>query len=176
MLNSIYYEEISSPIGPLVLCATENGLCHIEFATYKEAEEILHKWSRKLLGHERYIRDRAVLGQVIEQLKNYFSGALVHFNLPLDMQGTIFQRNVWQALTTIPYGETRSYKQIAEEIGNPNAVRAVGGANNRNPLPIIVPCHRVIGANGEMVGYGGGLPIKQFLLDHESQYTSDSSV
>jgi len=101
------------------------------------------------------------------QMKQYLAGRRKEFFLPLDPQGTEFMRLVWQALETIPYGETRSYKQIAGQIGHPKAYRAVGLANNRNPLPIIIPCHRVIGHNGRLVGYGGGLPIKERLLQLE---------
>ena len=102
------------------------------------------------------------------QLKKYFSGKLREFSLPLDMRGTAFQIDVWNALQQIPYGETRSYKDIAALIDRPKAVRAVGLANNRNPVSIIVPCHRVIGHNGALVGYGGGLPLKRYLLNLES--------
>lgn len=98
------------------------------------------------------------------QLSEYFRGERRQFDLPLNPRGTVFQKQVWEALLEIPYGETRSYKQIAEAIGNPKAVRAVGMANNRNPLLIVVPCHRVIGANGKLVGYGAGLDKKEFLL------------
>jgi len=102
-----------------------------------------------------------------KQLKEYFEGARKNFNIPLDPKGTPFQKKVWKALETIPYGETRSYKEIAEQVGSPKAYRAVGMANNKNPISIIIPCHRVIGANGKMVGYGGGLEIKEYLLNLE---------
>jgi O-6-methylguanine DNA methyltransferase len=174
--QSIVFDEISSPIGPLVLCATENGLCHIEFSAFADAEAKLHHWSHKLLGRDRFVRDRSVLSEAVQQLELYFAGKLFRFDLVLDLQGTPFQRRVWLALSKIHYGETQSYKYIGANIGNPKAVRAVGGANNRNPLPIILPCHRVIGANGDMVGYGGGLPIKRFLLDHERHYINNQSV
>jgi methylated-DNA-[protein]-cysteine S-methyltransferase len=105
------------------------------------------------------------------QVKEYFAGKRKQFDLPLDMRGTEFQIAVWQALQKIPYGETRSYKEIAADIGRPKAVRAVGMANNRNPISIIVPCHRVIGHDGNLVGYGGGLPLKQFLLELEKKTT-----
>jgi len=101
------------------------------------------------------------------QIEEYFSGKRKTFSLPLAMHGTEFQMDVWRALQTIPYGETRSYKDIAIQIGRPKAVRAVGMANNRNPISIIVPCHRVIGHDGSLVGYGGGLPLKKFLLELE---------
>jgi methylated-DNA-[protein]-cysteine S-methyltransferase len=103
-----------------------------------------------------------------EQLRAYFSGELTDFDLPLNLRGTAFQKSVWDALLTIPYGETRSYLQIAERLGAPKAVRAVGAANGQNPAPIVVPCHRVIGSNGKLTGFGGGLPLKRFLLDLEA--------
>jgi methylated-DNA-[protein]-cysteine S-methyltransferase len=105
------------------------------------------------------------------QVKEYFEGKRKQFNLPLAMRGTEFQVAVWQALQKIPYGETRSYKEIAASIGRPKAIRAVGMANNRNPISIIVPCHRVIGHDGKLVGYGGGLPLKEYLLELERKTT-----
>ena len=108
-----------------------------------------------------------LIQKAVAQVKEYFAGKRKQFKLPLDMRGTEFQRAVWQALQNIPYGETRSYKEIAASIGRPKAVRAVGMANNRNPISIIVPCHRVIGHDGKLVGYGGGLPLKQHLLELE---------
>ena len=105
-----------------------------------------------------------------QQLQEYFSGSRYDFTVPLAMTGTEFQLAAWHALQTIPYGKTVSYKAIAEQIGRPKAMRAVGMANNRNPIAIIVPCHRVIGANGQLVGYGGGLDMKQWLLEHENTY------
>ncbi|WP_316678386.1 methylated-DNA--[protein]-cysteine S-methyltransferase [uncultured Tolumonas sp.] len=105
-----------------------------------------------------------------QQLLEYFSGSRYDFTVPLAMTGTEFQLAAWHALQTIPYGKTVSYKAIAEQIGRPKAMRAVGMANNRNPIAIIVPCHRVIGANGQLVGYGGGLGMKRWLLEHEKNY------
>jgi len=112
-----------------------------------------------------------LLLEAARQLRAYFAGALREFQLPLDMEGTDFQKRVWRQLTTIPYGETRSYRQIATAIGSPNAVRAVGAANGANPIAIVVPCHRVIGAGGKLVGYGGGLPLKRRLLELEGAAT-----
>jgi len=109
--------------------------------------------------------------QATEQLRAYFAGELRVFDLTLDMQGTEFQKRVWYELLNIPYGETRSYSHIANAIEKPKAVRAVGAANGRNPIPIVVPCHRVIGAGGSLVGYGGGLPLKRFLLDLEGRHS-----
>ena len=114
-------------------------------------------------------RETEVLVRAYTQLQEYFAGERKTFDLPVRLSGTPFQQSVWQALQRIPYGETRSYRDIAEAIGNPKAVRAVGSANNRNPLFIIIPCHRVIGSDGSLVGYGGGLAMKQFLLDLEAR-------
>jgi methylated-DNA-[protein]-cysteine S-methyltransferase len=108
-----------------------------------------------------------LLLEAVRQLRAYFAGALREFSLPLDMQGTEFQKRVWCQVAAVPYGETRSYLQIASAIGSPRAVRAVGAANGANPVPIVVPCHRVIGAKGKLVGYGGGLAMKQRLLELE---------
>jgi methylated-DNA-[protein]-cysteine S-methyltransferase len=109
----------------------------------------------------------AAVGAAVEQIAAYFTGALVRFSLPLDPAGTDFQRRVWLALADIPYGTTESYGELAARIGNPKACRAVGLANGRNPIPLVLPCHRVIGADGSLTGYGGGLELKQRLLDHE---------
>ena len=110
----------------------------------------------------------------IRQLQAYFAGELKSFDVPLEIAGTDFQKRVWSALRTIPYGQTRSYSEIAAQIGAPQAVRAVGAANGRNPIPIIVPCHRVIGASGSLVGFGGGLEWKRLLLDLEATYVERS--
>ena len=111
--------------------------------------------------------ETSLIKEAYRQLSEYLIGERKSFDLPLNPRGTVFQQQVWKALCDIPYGETRSYKQIAEAIGNPKAVRAVGMANNRNPLLIVVPCHRVIGANGKLVGYGAGIDKKEFLLKLE---------
>jgi methylated-DNA-[protein]-cysteine S-methyltransferase len=112
-------------------------------------------------------QETLLIKEVYRQLSEYLIGERKYFELPLNPKGTEFQRQVWQALCDIPYGETRSYKQIAEAIGNPKAVRAVGMANNRNPLLIVIPCHRVIGANGKLIGYGAGIEMKEYLLKLE---------
>ncbi len=121
------------------------------------------------LGHAQN-DTHPVLRQAVEQLRAYFAGRLFVFDLPLDLAGTPFQKRVWEALTTIPYGEVRSYAAVAAAISAPTAVRAVGAANGRNPIPIVIPCHRVIGSSGKLVGYGGGLPMKQLLLRLEAQH------
>jgi len=141
------------------IAASEAGVCAIELNV-----------GAVLAGPES--RSNPFLKQAVEQLRAYFGGELRDFDLTLDLQGTDFQKRVWQELLHIPYGETRSYSCIAGEIGAPKAVRAVGSANGRNPIPIVVPCHRVIGASGALTGYGGGLPLKRFLLDLEARHSS----
>ena len=125
--------------------------------------------STEVAGRE--CESNPLLRQAVAQLRAYFAGELHDFKLRLDMQGTEFQNRVWRQLCNIPYGETRSYSFVANAIGAPKAVRAVGAANGSNPVPIVVPCHRVIGAGGSLVGYGGGLPMKRFLLDLEARHS-----
>ncbi len=144
-------------IGTLTLVGDERGLCHIEFEKKRKPLTLLPDWTRKA----------SFFDGLKSQLRDYFKGRRRQFNLPLAPHGTAFQRKVWRALRNIPYGETVSYGDIAREVGNPQAVRAVGGANARNPIPIIIPCHRVIGSDGALTGFGGGLKIKQCLLDLE---------
>lgn len=144
-----------SPIGYLRLEVAENGLQSLLLNSAPENELAVIPPSHPIL----------VLAH--QQLQEYFSGSRHHLSVPLALKGTEFQLAVWHALQTIPYGQTVSYKAIAEQIGRPKAMRAVGMANNRNPIAIIVPCHRVIGANGLLVGYAGGLEMKQWLLNHE---------
>ncbi|MCR8636352.1 methylated-DNA--[protein]-cysteine S-methyltransferase [Paenibacillus radicis (ex Xue et al. 2023)] len=161
------YIEMESPIGPLVLGATEKGLCHVEFGRFADVETKLQKWSGRWFQTYEWQLDMPLLREAIEQLQQYFAGDRTQFELELDLRGTPFQVKVWQALSRIPYGVVCSYKDIGQAVDSVKAVRAVGGANNQNPVPIIVPCHRVIGANGSLVGYGGGLNVKTFLLQHE---------
>jgi len=162
------YHVMSSPLGLLFLARTERGLRYLEFMDRKslkrmigahEAELPDAKWEPSLLELKRYV----------DQLDEYFSGNRTEFTAPLDPTGSEFQMQVWNALRRIAYGETVSYAEIARQVGQPQAARAVGLANNQNPLAIVVPCHRVIGADGSMTGYGGGLPRKRWLLDHEAR-------
>jgi len=148
------YTEIDSPIGPLLLAADDTGLRRIEFMSSKRAHPPEPDWTE----------DARPLKEITRQLRAYFAGKLEDFDLPLAPEGTDFQQKVWRRLCDIPYGETISYGQLAQRIGNPNASRAVGLANGSNPIPIVIPCHRVIGSNGKLIGYGGGLPIKEKLL------------
>jgi methylated-DNA-[protein]-cysteine S-methyltransferase len=150
----ISYVRIPSPIGPLLLVGDNSKLCQIHFATNGRSASPQPDWKD----------NPAAFVEPIRQLRAYFAGDLETFDLPLSPQGTPFQQRVWKELCKIPYGETISYGQLASRIGNPNASRAVGLANGFNPIPIIIPCHRVIGSNGKLTGYGGGLPIKEKLL------------
>lgn len=146
--------RMESPVGPLLLVADTSGLRRIDFVN-----------GRNPVAPDPHGRENAeCLDETIRQLRAYFAGDLETFDLPLAPQGTPFQLSVWHRLCEIPYGETISYGELARRIGNPNASRAVGLANGSNPIPIVVPCHRVIGSNGKLTGYGGGLPIKEKLL------------
>ncbi|WP_102409149.1 methylated-DNA--[protein]-cysteine S-methyltransferase [Parabacteroides bouchesdurhonensis] len=149
-----YSYTYTTPVGDLEIQANENAITHI---TYRPNETPAIQ------------KETPLIKKAYKQIEEYFQGKRTSFDLPLSLEGTPFQKKVWEALRTIPYGETWSYKQVAEAIGNNKACRAVGMANNRNPISIVIPCHRVIGANGKLVGYGGGLPNKEYLLQLERQ-------
>jgi methylated-DNA-[protein]-cysteine S-methyltransferase len=153
-MNNTFYTQIPSPIGPLQLIGDGQSLHGLYMHPYNPPDD----WKEA----------REPFANAIDQLNQYFAGERTEFDLELDMRGTQFQKDVWNALLTIPYGETRSYGEIARQIGRPDRARAVGAANGSNPISIIVPCHRVIGADGSLTGYGGGLDRKRFLLDHEA--------
>lgn len=155
----LYFKYMDSPVGQLQIVAHNQALVAVKWDT----EDPKRLRLASLLEHPTH----PILLKVEQQLHEYFQGQRQVFDLPLDLAGTAFQQQVWQALQTIPYGETRSYKEIAEQIGNIKAVRAVGAANGKNPISIIVPCHRVIGASGQLVGFAGGLGYKQTLLSIE---------
>lgn len=160
----IAWSEMDSPIGPLILAMTARGICYIDFGSGERGQIGLKVWTRRRFHTVRLERADRELASAAEQLMEYFDGHRRRFDLPVDLNGTPFQLRVWRELQTIPFGEVRSYKEVARSIGAPKAVRAVGGASNKNPVPILVPCHRVIGSNGSLVGYGGGLSIKERLL------------
>lgn len=155
---------VLTPVGRLQLVASDQGLAAV-------------LWENDPPGRVKFAAvepqdDHPVLQEAERQLREYFAGERRTFDLPLDFAGTEFQRRVWNALLTIPFGETRSYADIAVQVGNPRAVRAVGAANGRNPLSIVAPCHRVIGRDGKLVGFAGGVATKRFLLGHERGGTS----
>ena len=150
----MHYSHHDSPIGPLLLAGRNGDLTAIRFPLHGEPEAPEPGWA---------LAD-APFNEVKRQLDGYFAGHRRRFELPLAPTGTAFQRRVLGALQAIPYGETRSYKEVAAAIGKPRAVRAVGAANGRNPIPIIIPCHRVIGSDGSLTGFGGGLEVKRALL------------
>ena len=155
--NTISYTLHDSPIGPILLAGTAQGIQHIVFSSEKHPQQPFDHWKQTAKP----------FSQACKQLDEYFAGTRQTFSLTLAAKGTEFQQQVWQQLRNIPYGKTCSYGQIATRLDNPNASRAVGAANGANPLPIVVPCHRVIGANGNLTGFSGGLPIKDWLLAHE---------
>lgn len=163
----IYYDEITTPIGILTLCTSVKGICLIEMGSFTTKEAIIQQWSRNWAQDAEFIQDGERLSEVKIQLEQYFIGERKQFDLPLDLRGTLFQLQVWAILADIPYGETRSYEQLAEAIERPKAVRAVGAAINKNPVTIIVPCHRIIGEDGSLAGYAYGPEIKSQLLSIE---------
>jgi len=153
-----------SPVGSILLSANDGAITQLYFDGGITTPPSLQE-SASRPG----VSDAHVLDTAVKELDAYFAGRLKEFTVPLCPQGTPFRTRVWQALQEIPYGETISYKQLALNIGNPAAIRAVGGANHHNPISIIIPCHRVIGANGKLVGYGGGIEVKEFLLGLEKK-------
>jgi O-6-methylguanine DNA methyltransferase len=158
-METLFYFRTPSPVGPLFLAASTKGLVRLEF------EARVQNLNPKTTQRQE---SRKVLAPYLDQLNQYFAGDRREFSIPLDLRGTDFQLQCWRALLDIPYGETRSYRDLARAIGHPNAFRAVGMSNNRNPIAIVVPCHRVIAADGSLCGYGGGLDIKRKLLDLEA--------
>lgn len=154
----VHYSRIRSPLGELLIAATDQGLYRIHF----------HGALARTPKNEIWVESRGPLRVYEQQLCAYFAGELREFSCPLDLQGTPFQKRCWEALRRIPYGSTRTYAEIAREIGHPMAYRAVGQANHNNPTPIVIPCHRVIGSSGTLTGFGGGLDLKQKLLSLEA--------
>jgi methylated-DNA-[protein]-cysteine S-methyltransferase len=157
-MDQIYYSWFESPVGNLLLAGSSDGLKLVSFGVGTRARSVDPEWRL----------DNSAFVEVVHQLQAYFAGERKNFDLALILEGTDFQKRVWNALRKISYGETISYKQLAEMIGSPKAVRAVGAANGANPIPIIIPCHRVIGNDGSLTGFGGGLTLKKQLLELES--------
>ncbi|WP_367617645.1 methylated-DNA--[protein]-cysteine S-methyltransferase [Salirhabdus salicampi] len=164
----LFVDAIETPIGPLTIVVSDEKVCFINYGSLDQTRPLVKRWAKAHLLGERLLREEnSILQMAKQQLHEYFQKERTSFNLPYALHGTTFQRKVWEALQTVPYGETCSYKDIAIKIQSPKAVRAVGGAVNRNPLAIIIPCHRVIGSNGALVGYNGGLDKKKTLLKLE---------
>jgi methylated-DNA-[protein]-cysteine S-methyltransferase len=157
MTTPVLTTTVDSPLGPLTLTASDGALTRLAMENQRHAPAASPEW----------VRDDTWFAPVTEQLDAYFAGDLKEFDVPLRMTGTGFQQRVWEGLRTIPYGETLSYGELATRVGSPGGSRAVGLANGRNPIAVIVPCHRVIGADGSLTGYGGGLERKVALLDLE---------
>ncbi len=164
--------EIGSPIGPLALYGTDQGLMAIVFPRHSRVA--VEAWLDRVIGTAEIVDDEHAHEDTIGQLKEYFAGKRRDFDLELDVRGTAFQQRVWEAVRAVPYGQTRSYKDVATAVGQPKAVRAVGAANGANPLPLVIPCHRIIGSSGGLHGYGGGLDVKARLLELEG-YSGGSS-
>lgn len=158
-MNTGSYTWYESPVGPLLLAGSCHGLAYVSFSVGRHTVAVDPNWTE----------EPSLFADAIQQLREYFAGKRKIFSLALGPRGTEFQRAVWSELQRIPYGETISYKQLADRIGKPKAVRAVGAANGANPIPIIIPCHRVIGKDGSLTGFGGGLPLKKRLLELESR-------
>ncbi len=162
-VNTLVWDSVPSPMGECLLLASDAGLYWVGTPGASLAKGMM--WAKKHGRDGQAIHaTHPVLQQAKDELQHYFAGEKLTFSTPLDLQGTPFQISVWRELCNIPYGETRSYGELALTIGRPNAPRAVGAANGANPIAIIVPCHRVIGSNGTLTGYGGGLPTKSWLL------------
>lgn len=160
-MNQAYYSEYDSPIGLTIVVSCKTGICKISLPN--TASKTVFTWINQY--YDSYEKKRTkIIDDAIKELNQYFRRKRKKFSTPIQLHGTPFQKKVWKALQKISYGETTTYGEIAQQIKKPNAARAVGRAIGRNPIPIIVPCHRVIGAQGDLVGYGGGLPLKQKLL------------
>lgn len=164
-MEEVYYASCASPIGTIWVASDKAGVCLVSFGG--KEEEFQKEMARAGLGQAR--RDQGFNRGVLQEIEAYFAGKLTRFSSPLHVQGPSFDMQVWQALQRIPLGETRSYEDIAQAIGNPRACRAVGGANGRNPIPLLIPCHRVIRKDGGLGGFSSGTEIKHWLLQFEQQ-------
>jgi O-6-methylguanine DNA methyltransferase len=166
-MTTIGYSSVPSRLlGTIFVASTEKGVCRIDLHTTEK--EFLTQLRKQIPG--KIVKDEGLNKRVLTQLRKYLEGKLKKFDCPLDMEGTAFQKRVWSALKKIPYGKTRSYADVARIIGHPKAFRAVGNANGSNPVPIIVPCHRVIESNGGLGGYGSGIGLKERLLEFERSH------
>lgn len=173
--NEIHYTELESPLGEMIAGATERGACFLEWTDRGGIRKILERVEKRYLCKPVHaVQAHQHLEQLRAELAEYFDGTLTEFATPIDVFGTPFQRKVWQELLNIPYGKTLTYGQQAKRMGKPDAMRAVGAANGVNYLSILIPCHRVIGANGALTGYGGKLWRKERLLNLEGAGVSES--
>ena len=164
----IVWAASKSRVGTIRVAATSRGVCKITLGLETAAD--FFGWLERYVAHAPRRPERSgIVELALDQIIEYLGGQRREFDLPLDLRGTEFQRRVWSAVAGIPYGETRTYTDIARAIGKPKAVRAVGAANGANPLPLVVPCHRVLGSDGSLTGYGGGLDVKQKLLEMEGE-------
>jgi O-6-methylguanine DNA methyltransferase len=168
MAKEIAYARLESQIGTVWVASTTTGLCKITLGNDRSGA--FHSWLSKQGRPARSREEPRAMDAALSQLREYFAGTRRTFELPLDAQGTTFQRTVWSQVSRIPYGSTATYGDIAQLVGKPRASRAVGGAVGANPLPIVIPCHRVIGSGGELTGFGSGLGIKEALLRLEGAY------
>jgi O-6-methylguanine DNA methyltransferase len=173
-IETLHSTTFVSPIGPLFLAASATGLVALEFQTRVLGQQTIRHDSsdlRKKQNRFTFVESSKVMRPYVNELEEYFAGQRRTFQFPLDLRGTDFQLDCWRALLEIPYGETRTYADIARSVGKPTAFRAAGMANNRNPIAIVVPCHRVIASDGTLCGYGGGLEVKRRLLELEGALT-----
>ncbi len=174
-MPDIHIQYVKTKIGDLIVGSYEQQLCLLDFRFRKMRHTVDHRLQALL--HASYVeRDSETVAQTMVQLNDYLLGHRQHFDVPLVTPGSAFQQNVWRALQTIPYGKTTSYRELAIAISQPTAVRAVAAANGANAISVIIPCHRVIGSNGELVGYGGGLPVKKRLLGLEQSVTAQRTL
>jgi|SRR5690625_115920 len=168
MEQTLYYEMIKTEVGPLTILATSKEIIRIDFGSLIEVKEKAGAWFDRYLGRVIFVEKNEWTGLAVDQLNQYFSRELKDFSLPYKLYGTPFQKQVWRCIVSkVFYGEKFTYKEVGQEIDHEKAVRAIGGALNKNPISIIVPCHRVIGSSGKLVGYGGGLDRKSYLLNLE---------
>lgn len=162
-----WFDLVETPVGSLFVGGSAVGVHRVDFLA--EAAEEVHVARLEAAAGEPALRDPAAAAEAVRQLRAYFAGGRTAFDLPLAPRGTDFQRRVWRALLDIPPGQTISYGELARRIGRPSASRAVGAANGQNPIAVVIPCHRVVGADGTLTGYGGGLHRKRWLLEHETR-------
>lgn len=170
-LDDLNYQHLKTPIGRLLVAGKNSALAEIRYPTIVAAGR-----RKPATPDPRWKESRYGLATILRQMREYFAGTRTDFDLELRPEGTAFQQSVWQELQRIPYGQTISYAELARRIGKPKACRAVGAANGRNPIPIVIPCHRVIGSSGHLTGYGGGTPAKEWLLRHEEALLASSAL